>query len=146
MLLAVAIFGVCQVLLSKSTPASDSSFHVVVHPSRSGESITTTELSNIFLKRRTQWSDGSRIQAVDNLRSSPVRQAFSRAVHGRTVAAIVAYWQKQIFSGRSRPLPELSEADVLGFVKENEGAIGYVSSQATLEGVSAIVLVDESNS
>ena len=52
----------------------------------------------------------------------------SRAL-GRSVSAVRAYWQQQIFSGRNVPPVERpSDAEVLTFVKEHPNAIGYVSA------------------
>jgi hypothetical protein len=46
----------------------------------------------------------------------------------RSVAAVKAYWQQRIFSGRGVPPPELdSEERVVVYVLEHEGAVGYLS-------------------
>ena len=66
---------------------------------------------------------------VDLSANSPVREAFSLAIHERDVNAVKSYWQRQIFSGRGVPPPEkASDSEVLAFVRANPGAVGYVSS------------------
>ena len=65
--------------------------------------------------------------------------------HGRwpyRAAAIVAFWQQQIFSGRDVPPAEkASEKDVIAYVKDHEGAVGYVSPDVELPvGVKTLVI------
>ena len=68
---------------------------------------------------------------MDLVDSSAIRQDFSKGIHGRKVSSIKAYWQKEIFSGRNVPPSEKkTEREVLQFVSNNPGAIGYVSASA----------------
>jgi ABC-type phosphate transport system substrate-binding protein len=84
--------------------------------------------SKMFLKKVQTWESGLAVAPVDREQGSPVRAAFSKAVHGKPVSAVVSYWQQQIFSGREVPPPErTSDAAVIAFVRANPGAIGYVS-------------------
>lgn len=113
--------------------SADSGFIVIVNASNPAESVSPEELSRMFLKKTVRWQDGSRVQPVDLIDSSPVRARFSRAVHGKDTSAIKAYWQKQIFSGRGVPPAELgSAAEVVAFVGANRGAVGYVADGTTL--------------
>jgi len=40
-----------------------------------------------------------------------IRVAFSKSVHGKSVGAVRAFWQQQIFSGRDVPPPEPFEPE-----------------------------------
>jgi ABC-type phosphate transport system substrate-binding protein len=60
-----------------------------------------------------------------------VREAFSHQIHGKGTAAIKAYWEKMIFSGRDVPPPEkASSGEVAAYVRANSGGIGYVAESA----------------
>jgi hypothetical protein len=49
------------------------------------------------------------------------------------VAAVKAYWQQRIFSGRGVPPPALdSDQAVLEYVASHPGAVGYVSGAAAV--------------
>ncbi len=130
--------------------AQDSGFIVVVHPDNPVQSLSKAEVSDIFLKKVTRWEsfrDGERtdrrvsIEAVDQESTAPVRDGFSVAIHGRTVDRIKAYWQRRIFSGRDVPPPELaSDSDVLDWVRNHPGGIGYVTPSASLSGVKALTI------
>lgn len=114
-------------------------FRVVVHPDNPVTELTADELANLYLKRTTRWQDDTRALPVEQPADSPAREAFSQVVHGRSAKAMVAHWQQQIFSGRGVPPPELAdEQEVLRFVAENRGAVGYVSPGAALRGVKTV--------
>jgi hypothetical protein len=68
-----------------------------------------------------------------------VRARFSQQVLGRSVGAVQAYWQQRIFSGSDIPPPEVdSDQKVVDFVLRNEGAVGYVSGSANLNGAKPV--------
>ena len=105
------------------------SFKLVVNQANPVDSLTKKEVSNLFLKKVSRWSNGENVQPLDLVETSSVRVNFSKQIHGRKVSSIKAYWQKQIFSGRKIPPPEKkTDTQVLAFVRNNPGAIGYVSA------------------
>ncbi len=111
--------------------AAPQGYKVVAHSKVPADRLTRAEISKLFLKKSTKWSDGSAVVPVDQALSSQVRDAFSRDVHGKGAAAVDAYWQKQIFSGRDLPpVTKANDAEVLAYVRANSGAIGYVSTTA----------------
>jgi ABC-type phosphate transport system substrate-binding protein len=109
-------------------------FRVIAHPSTTVSSLNRAQLSAIFMRRTRSWRDGTEVRPVEPPSRSRVREQFSRAVHGKSVAYVTRYWHRVIFAGRGVPPEELpSDAAVLAFVKTNRGAIGYVDG-ATLPG------------
>jgi ABC-type phosphate transport system substrate-binding protein len=100
------------------------------------------QVSQFFLRRTMTWPDGQKVMPVDLEENSPVRISFTRAIHRRSAAALEAFWQQQIFSGRGVPPPEvLSDSEVMDYVRRNPGAIGYVSATAELApGVRAVAV------
>jgi len=117
------------------------SVKVIVHPSNSISSMGKDQLARIFMKKLTEWEGGSRILVVDLTGESAVRNAFCREVFGKSLTAVKSYWQQQIFSGRGvPPLEKASDAEVLAYVKANQGAIGYVSADAPTGGVKVIAI------
>ena len=131
------------VLIAGVVPVNAQGFTVVVNEANPVASLTKDEVARIFLKKTKEWPAGGTIAAVDLGKGASAREAFTRAVHGRSVGAIESHWQQQIFSGKDVPPPEkASDADVLAFVRANPGAIGYVSAgSATGAGVKAIRVV-----
>ena len=123
-------------------------FQVIVHVSNPTKQLSKQELSQLFLKKVTQWKDNNEaVLPIDLVDNSPVRQKFSESIHGREVASIKAYWQKQIFAGRGVPPEEKkSDEEVLKYVSENPGAVGYLAEATTIDAynnVKVLTIVDK---
>ncbi len=124
----------------RSMSAQSHRYQVVVNAASPIRSVRRGDLSKIFLKRATQWTSGQAVVPIDLLGTEACREAFSREVHQKSVAAVKAYWQQQIFSGRDTPPPEKgSDGEVLDIVRVNPNAVGYVSADRELgPGVRAL--------
>lgn len=111
--------------------ANGDDFVVVVHPDNPLSSVSRDFLREAFLKRVSAWPDGEHVKPADQKPETRVRDAFSRKVLGRSVAAVKSYWQQRIFSGRGVPPPELeSDQAVVAYVLLHRGGVGYVSPKA----------------
>jgi ABC-type phosphate transport system substrate-binding protein len=122
-------------------------FQVIVHVSNPTKQLSKQELSQLFLKKVTQWKDSNEaVLPIDLVDNSLVRQKFSEIIHGREVASIKAYWQKQIFSGRGVPPEEKkSDEDVLKYVSENPGAVGYIAEATKIDAYDNVKVVEIAN-
>jgi hypothetical protein len=136
----------CRVVLAcglssaiASAGAAAAGFKLVANPGVPVSSLSRAEVSSVFLKKTEKWPNGAPIIPVDQGHDSPLRQAFCRDVHEKSPTMIDAYWQKQVFSGRSSPpLSRAGDGDVISFLKSTAGAIGYVSATADTAGLKEI--------
>src|SRR6476659_6486660 len=120
-------------LIARVVAAEPTTYRVIVNPDNPTTSISKSTLSKIFLKSQTSWSNGNRIMPVDLRVTSRVRDALSRAIHGRSATVIKNWWNQQIFAGKGVPPPELgSDAKVVAYVLANTGAIGYVAADVNV--------------
>ena len=114
-------------------------YRVIANKDLSLTEMSKAELSRIFLKKLTRFN-GVNLEPADQDPGATVRETFSRDVHNRPVNAIKSYWQRQIFSGRGTPPPELSnDSAVVSHVNSTSGGIGYVS-EGVNPGSSAVVV------
>lgn len=137
---------------SASTPAPSTAqesaqeparFVVIVNEENPTDALSAAMVSRFFLRKTTRWQGGTAVQPVDQPLDSPVRESFSRRVHGRSQWNINAYWQRKIFSGGGTPPPEEpDDAAVVAYVREHPGAIGYVSKKSDPQGVKVVTLTD----
>lgn len=126
-------------LLPAASGFGANGYKVIVHPSYPGSSISRDQLVQIFLKKITTWPSGKRVVPVDQTEESAARMAFSKMVLQKTVSEVRAYWQQQIFSGRSLPpVQRTSDAQVVSFVLDNELAVGYISEGADSGGAKVL--------
>ena len=120
-----------------------SSFKLIVHPSNPATQLSRLKVGEIFLKKSPRWADGQPIMPVEPSAKTPVRQRFSLEIYGKPVIAISAYWQQMIFGGKGVPPPEKStDADIVAFVRDTPGAIGYVWSGADVSTVKIVAIAD----
>lgn len=114
----------------------------MVHGGTEFGEVSKGAVSKLFLKQERKFPSGAVATIVDPGKSSPVREAFSTAVIGRSVGAVEQYWQQQLFSGRDvPPVTKASDDEVLALVKSTPGAIGYVSDGAVVpSGVKVLSL------
>jgi ABC-type phosphate transport system substrate-binding protein len=123
--------------------AAAADFVVIVNASNKATSVKKGELQRYFLRTASAWPDGEACRPVDQARSSPVRAAFSKEVLEKSMAAVDQFWTHSVFSGRAVPPPERkTEREVLEYVRENPGAVGYVSAGASLDGVRKVAVAD----
>lgn len=138
---------ICALVLTALVPMfaqGQQGFSIIVNANNQVNGISKSDANKMFLRKTKKWDNGETVEPVDLPADATVRARFSDTVLGRDVNAIKSYWQRQIFSGRSTPPPERdSEAEVIDFVRNNAGAIGYVSAGASLpSGVKRITLLD----
>lgn len=120
-------------LVNWSGAQEKNQYIIIIHPEVNTNELSQKELSRIFLKKRQTWDDENKIIPVDQVSSKSVRDIFSEKIHRKKTSTIKAFWQKQIFSGRSVPPPEKKDdQSVLEYVQDTPGAIGYVSSAAAV--------------
>lgn len=119
--------------------AQDVSYKIIVNKSNPVATLTKTELSKLLLKKTTIWSNNKDVIAVDLPESSPVREKMTIEIHDRNMKALLSYWRLKLFSGRDKPPMIIqNDEDVITFVKETPGAIGYVSSDADVDNVKVV--------
>ncbi len=139
----ILLFSLVALILptSNHTSALADDYMVIVNLENPQTSVSKSSVSKLLLKKTSRWEDETPALPIDLDSRSPVREKFSKDVHGRSVSSIKSYWQRQIFSGKSVPPPEASsDADVVQFVASNRGAIGYVSGNANVAGVKVVTL------
>jgi len=120
-----------------------SSYKLIVHPSNPASQMARLKVGEVFLKKMGRWPDGHPVSPVEPSGKSPVRQRFDLEVFGKPVIAISAYWQQMIFGGKGVPPPEkASDAEIVAFVRDTPGAIGYVWFGADASGVKVVAITD----
>ena len=139
----LALSVVVTVAGESPAAAADSTFQVIVHAEMQGKQIPRTVLSSIFLKEAVRWGDGRRVAPVDQSFRSPVRAEFSELVLHKSTDGVQVLWNRKLAKGVMPPAVKSSDEEVVAYVAETEGAIGYVSLAAALPPtVKVLTIVD----
>jgi ABC-type phosphate transport system substrate-binding protein len=129
---AVAVALGVVLPVAPALPADVPAIKVVVNSGVPGKAIPKRLVADIFLRRSSKWADGTAIQPVDQMSSAPARLAFNRSILGLSALDVQQYWVGQIAKGKVPPPVKKTDEEVIAFVAENAGAIGYVVEGAAL--------------
>ncbi len=100
---------------------------VVVNAGSGVERLTRDEVINLFMGRTRKLATGLTALPIDQGGTAPDRARFYRALVGKELPEINAYWARLIFSGQAYPPRQAeSEAEVLEILHNTKGAIAYV--------------------
>lgn len=100
--------------------------------------LTKKDVGKIFLGKKIVWDDKTKI--VIALQKNPAAHDLFLEKYMRKSPTLFAnYWNRQIFTGKVKaPNTFENDQEVLKFVSETKGAIGYVSSGTNLKNVKII--------
>jgi TonB family protein len=118
---------------------------VIANRSVKADAITAGDLKRVFLEERIALGDGTHVEPVLE-KDGPVHEAFLRECLGGTDDDLQNYYRALVFSGRgSMPKQLGSDGEVVAYVENTRGAIGYVSARTNTEKVKTLVIGDDSN-
>jgi ABC-type phosphate transport system substrate-binding protein len=137
------LFVALGIWAARSGAQDASAYRMIVHPTNPTVQISRSRIGEIFLKRTVRWPEGATVMPVEPSAKTPMRQRFTLEIYGKQVIAISAYWQQMIFSGKGIPPPEKStDADVVAYVRDTPGAIGYVWSGTDTSSVKVLAVTE----
>ncbi len=119
-----------SVLMGFSLPslASDEVLAIIVSPEQSIKTLSKSELSLIFWRKKLYWANHKRIRPINLSTEHPLRQNFSARVLKSLPEQQTDYWNGLYYHGVLPPHVVNSSEAMLRTVAETAGAIGYVSA------------------
>lgn len=126
-----------------SLHAIASDVKIVANPGLKTNSISAAELKNVFMAKRNSLNNGSHVEPVFE-RAGPAHETFLREFLGESSESLQSHYGALVFTGKSAmPKSFNSDAEVLAYVAKTRGAIGYVSTSTSTEGVKVLDVVPE---
>jgi ABC-type phosphate transport system substrate-binding protein len=124
----------------QGSPAADECLAILVNRSNPVENLSFAELRKVFLGEQNHWSDGRRITVVMLESGKPERQAVLTVIYRMEDKDFNAYFLHHIFTGdiHAAPTTLATPTEVLKFVSNVQGAIGYVRTTAADETVKVV--------
>ncbi|MFH2066124.1 MAG: substrate-binding domain-containing protein [Pseudomonadota bacterium] len=112
---------------------------IIANNSVPQESLNKEELQNIFLGKMAKWSDNTSIYFVTS--ETDAHEDFLKMYINRSSSQFRNYWRKMVFTGKGqKPKAFKTDEELIQFVSETSGAIGYVGSDAALTNVKTITV------
>lgn len=111
---------------------------VIVNTSTGVSALDEQMVEDLFLGRKKKMSDGSNAIPVI-LASGPVHEEFLKSFVNRSSSQFNSHWKKAVFTGQGKPPKKFnSEPELIAYVAETPGAIGYASTEADVSSVTVV--------
>lgn len=125
--------------LALGAGAANAEVVVIVNTKNAAASLSTEQISALYLGNTTTFPDGSNAALADQPEAAGIRGDFYQKATGRSSAQVKATWARLTFTGKATPPKELkSDADVKAWVASDPKAIGYIDSSAVDGSVKAV--------
>lgn len=109
--------------------------NVIVNKGVQVKELDAGTMRKIFLGKRTSWSNGERIKLVTLTKGKTYMQFVKDILH-MTPQQYSLHWKRALFSGTGMPPKSLNtEEEIIQYVAENEGAIGFVGVDTQDENI-----------
>ena len=100
---------------------------VIANKGVAEDSLDHQTMARIYHGKKRQWSNKKKIVPV-MLKSGPIRDRFIEDIMEESDHKFITYWKQMVFTGRGIPPKSfLTEKELVNFVAETPGAIGYIS-------------------
>ena len=111
---------------------------IITHPDVKETSLAKKEIKIIFLGKKVQWQDKSKINAAI-LVEADLYKDFLQTYVNKTQNQFTNYWRKMIFTGKGFPPKRFqSSAELIVYVAETPGAIGFIKAGTEVKNVNVI--------
>ena len=141
--ISVAALGVTALLSGIASAASG--VKVIANPSVKADSISAEALKSVFLEERSSLPDGSRVEPVIS-KGGTAHETFVKQYLGKSDSDLQTYYRSLVFTGKgSMPKAVGSDTEIAAYVARTRGAIGYVSSETSIDGAKTLVVLENEN-
>ena len=128
----MAVMIMICVIMSWSSPLFANEVIVIANASVPADTLDENNIKNIFLGKSSKWENNDRITVVI-LEYSATHKAFLEKYIKRTPSQFANVWRQNMFTGKGKqPYKAESIEEVVNYVSNTQGAIGYASSETTL--------------
>ncbi len=114
---------------------------VIAHPSRRAE-LSVDLVSQIYLRRKRFWDDGTAIVPLNLPAGTALRETFTRSVLEQSETRLAEYWNRQYFYGVLPPATLASTQAMIRYVASDPSAIGYAPETEVDDSVRVVLRLE----
>lgn len=120
-------------------PSISTATDIITSKKISSNNLTKERLSSIYLGRMRNWPDGQAIKVVMFSHFDSKQRKFCREVLSLSPRYVRQAWNQLTYSGFSNgPIIVSSEEEMIKMVSRTPGAIGYIDTTSSKEGIYVI--------
>ena len=134
----VFLLCLCFSLLSAAPAHSSKEIIFIANSSVNMETISKADIQQIFVGEKIAWSRTQHIELCILTKSDPLNQ-FLKTYTDMNQIKFKRHWKRVLFTGRGKyPKFFKNEPDIIQYVSQTEGAIGFISALPETAGVKVI--------
>jgi ABC-type phosphate transport system substrate-binding protein len=108
------------------------------------DSMTKSQVIDLFMGRHVAFPDGSKATPIDNKGEEQQRQSFYRSLVNMPIARVNSYWSRIRFTGRATPPHGVdSSTSIAMYIEQNPNAIGYIPRSMLNDKLKVVFEFDE---
>lgn len=118
------------IVLIGSCTIYSQSHAIIVNKDNTTTALSNSVVKNIFTGNRQSWDDGSKIVVCFlNVEANQVSQEFFKNVLDLSLGDFNKLWLKKVLTGNAaKPNQFNSENELINYISNNKGAVGFISS------------------
>lgn len=126
-----------------SSIASEEQIYIVVNQQNSTESMTRSQVIDLFMGRYNAFPSGEPAITVELKGDNTLKAAFYKQLVGMSLSRINSYWSRLRFSGRKRGSVQFqSKAEMVDYVTQDASAIAYVNASDLRDNMKVVYVVE----
>lgn len=123
--------------------ASQSEIVVVVHKSNPVDSMSKSQIIDLFMGRYSAFPNGQQAKSIDN-NSDSLKEDFYTGLTNMSLARVNSYWSRIKFTGRARPPAQMPDTpSTIKYINDNPEAIGYIRDDQLSSDLKVVYEVNE---
>lgn len=136
----IMISGLIALMLVVPGVAKAGDIIIIGNKSVAESKLAKNDIKNIYLGKKTTWNDNEKIVFLTQDDTS-ISDEFLKEYVNKSASQFDSYWKAQVFSGKGTPPKSFaSDSEMVQFVAQTKGALGYVSSNEGLDNVKVITV------
>ncbi len=139
-LISILSIMISIIIMASEVNSTTDDLLIIAHKNTPVNRISSDALTEIYSNSKTKWSNGDKIFVVI-LKRGVVHEAFVHDLLGTTSKKLIDIWKRVIFTGVGTP-PKMvkTEAEMIEYVANKKGSIGYISSKSVSNEVKVLSL------
>ena len=132
------LFIIVSLILAVSADAAFADTVVITNKNVGDTELSQADVKEIFLGKKKKWSDNSRIHFAV-VKDAAVHEVFLQTYIKRSSNQYKNHWKNMVFTGKGKmPKSFATAAELVEFVANTSGAIGYADSRTPARNVNTI--------
>ncbi|QEP42183.1 hypothetical protein D5085_02935 [Ectothiorhodospiraceae bacterium BW-2] len=114
---------------------------VIAHSGVADSALSGQDVKNIFLGKKSRWSNNESIQFAIADTNLPFHEDFLKNYLQRNANQFTLHWRKAVFTGTGAEPKKFDDATaLLDFVRSTPGAISYIDNSLPHDGVKVLTI------